>query len=131
MVIDTSALLAIVFHEPEAASLTRAILSSRDRWIAPPALVEASAVLYARKGAAGDLALDALVQRLGLVTIDMTALAAAYARSAFQRYGKGVGTPGVLNFGDCLVYGVARAASAPLLFTGNDFARTDVVAAVY
>ena len=55
--------------------------------------------------------------------------AAAFARDAFRRYGKGVGAPGVLNYGDCLVYGVARATGHPLLFKGNDFSQTDVVAA--
>ncbi|MEQ1692761.1 MAG: type II toxin-antitoxin system VapC family toxin [Gemmatimonas sp.] len=93
------------------------------RFVAAPALVEASAVLYARKGAGGD--------RLSLVTIDMNAVAAAFARDAFRRFGKDVGNPGVLNYGDCLVYGVAMASGQPLLFKGDDFARTDILAVQY
>ena len=61
----------------------------------------------------------------------MTAEAATLARSAYQRFGEGVGTPGVLDYGDCLAYGVAIAAGEPLLFKGDDFPRTDVVAAIY
>jgi ribonuclease VapC len=61
----------------------------------------------------------------------MSPEAAVHARSAYERYGKGVGSPGVLNFGDCLSYGVARAAGEPLLFKGDDFSATDIDAAVY
>jgi ribonuclease VapC len=60
-----------------------------------------------------------------------TAEAATLARGAYQRFGKGVGAPGVLNHGDCLAYGVAMAVGEPLLFKGDDFSRTDVVAAAY
>ena len=129
MLIDTSALLAILLDEPEASVLLDAIIASTQRFVSAPTLVEAGAVLFARKGATGEMALDAMLQRLTIVTIDMNATAAAFARDAFRRYGKGVGAPGVLNYGDCLVYGVARATGHPLLFKGNDFSQTDVVVA--
>jgi ribonuclease VapC len=61
----------------------------------------------------------------------LTAEAATLARSAYPRFGKGVGTAGVLDYGDCLAYGVAVAVGEPLLFKGDDFPRTDVVAAIY
>ena len=131
MVIDTSAILAILFNEPEAIPFVRAISAASTRMIGAPSLVEASAVLCARKGAAGEVALDALLQRLSIVTVAMTSEAAAFARHAFRRYGKGAGQPGVLNYGDCLSYGVAVAMGTELLFKGDDFARTDVAVAEY
>jgi ribonuclease VapC len=131
MVIDTSAILAILLGEPEAVSLVRAISAARVRMIGAPSLVEASAVLCARKGRGADVALDALLQRLSIITVAMSPEAAAYAREAYRRFGKGVGQPGVLNYGDCLAYGVAVANNSALLFTGHDFSRTDVAVAEY
>lgn len=128
MVIDTSALLAILFSEPEAAALLEAIVAGEPRLIGAPTLVEAAAVMAARKGPQGEVALDALLQRLDIDVIAMSPEAAAFARSGYARYGKGIGSPAVLNYGDCLAYGVARAAGEPLLFKGEDFARTDIEA---
>ena len=106
-----------------------AIATAPVRVVGAPTVVETAAVLLARKGTAGEVALDALLQRLDIRVVPMTADAAVAARSAYQRYGKGVGSPGVLNYGDCLAYGVAVASGDTLLFTGEDFAQTDVVAA--
>ena len=131
MIVDTSALLAILLDEPEASAIVNAISAAPVRLVAAPTLVEASAVLYARKGPGGDVALDALLQRLSVVTIDMNATAAAFTRDAFRRFGTGVGSPGVLNYGDCLVYGVAMARGQPLLFKGDDFTRTGVAIIAY
>ncbi len=131
MVIDTSAILAILLGEPEAIPLVRAISAAPVRMIGAPSLVEASAVLFARNGPGGDVALDALLQRLSIITIAMTPDAAAHARDAFRRFGKGTGQPAVLNYGDCLAYGIAVANGSPLLFKGKDFARTDVEVAAY
>jgi ribonuclease VapC len=131
VIIDTSALLAILLDEPESSALVAAISAAPVRLIAAPTLVEASAVLHGRKGPSGDVALDALLHRLSVITVDMNSTAAAFARDAFRRFGKGVGNPAVLNYGDCLVYGVALATGRPLLFKGTDFAQTDVVRAPY
>lgn len=111
--------------------MVHAISEAPVRLVAAPTLVEASAVLFARKGPSGDVALDALLQRLSLVTIAMTPAAADFARSAFRRFGKGVGDPGVLNYADCLAYGVAMATGHPLLCKGHDFVRTDVAVVDY
>jgi ribonuclease VapC len=126
MVIDTSALLAILLSEPEADALVGAIVSAETRLVAAPTLVEAAAVMVARKGPPGEVALDALLQRLEIQVVPMSPEAAAFARAAYARYGRGVGSPGVLNFGDCLAYGVARATGEPLLFKGDDLAWTDI-----
>jgi ribonuclease VapC len=131
VVLDTSALLAILFAEPEAERMVAALAAADRRLVGVPTLVEAAAILLARKGAAGEIALDALRQRLGVEVVPMTPEAATLARGAYQRFGKGVGAPGVLNYGDCLAYGVAMAVGEPLLFKGDDFSRTDVVAAAY
>lgn len=128
MVIDTSALLAILFAEPEASAFVDAVGTAERRLLAAPALVEAWAVLVARKGPQGGVALDALLHRLDIEVVPMSPEAAGFARSAYSRFGKGVGDPGVLNYGDCLAYGVARAEGEPLLFKGDDFPRTDVAA---
>jgi ribonuclease VapC len=131
MVIDTSALLAILFAEPESQRLVTAIVRGNSRLLPAPAFVEASAVVVARKGSEGTIALDALLQRLGIDVVAMSPEAAIHARGAYERYGRGVGSPGVLNFGDCLCYGVAKSAGEPLLFKGDDFTATDVDAALY
>jgi ribonuclease VapC len=85
--------------------------------------------MLARKGGEGVIALDALLSRLGLEVVTMSPVAADFAREAYSRYGKGVGSPEVLNYGDVLSYGVARAEDEPLLFKGEDFARTDITSA--
>ena len=131
MVIDTSALLAILFSELEAPRLVQAVAAAEERLVAAPTLVEAAAVMLAKRGAGGEIALDALVQRLDIQVVPMSADAAGVARRAYRRYGKGVGTPGVLNYGDCLAYGVAMTLREPLLFKGADFSKTDVVTAEY
>lgn len=131
MVIDTSAIVAILFAEPEASRMVSAIAAAPRRLLGAPTVVEASAIMVAKKGSAGEIALDALLERLELEVVAMTPEAGAHARSAYRRFGKGVGAPAVLNYGDCMSYGVARQLGEPLLFKGEDFARTDVEAAPY
>lgn len=126
MVIDTSALIAILLGEASADDLVAAMVADDTRMVGGPTLVQASAVMVARKGPQGEIALDALLQRLHIEVVGMSPEAATFARAAYARYGKGVGSPGVLDFGDCLAYGVARAADEPLLFTGEDFSQTDI-----
>lgn len=129
MVLDTSALVAILLAEPEAPRLVRAIGKAQERVVGAPTLVEAAAVMMARKGGGGEIALDALLRRLGVGVVDTTEDAARLARLAYARFGKGIGSPPVLNYGDCLTYGVAMARGEALLFKGDDFARTDVTVA--
>lgn len=131
MVIDTSALVAIILEEAEAARLTRAIADAYAPVVGAPTLVEATAVLLARLGSHGEAILDALLQRLRVEVVPMTLGAAEAARRAYAVYGKGVARPGVLNFADCLSYGVAADRRAPLLFKGDDFSRTDIEQAKY
>lgn len=131
MVIDTSAIVAILLGEPEAERFVRAIAVAPTRLVGAPTAVEAAAVMLARKGTVGEIAMDALFQRLAIEVVPMSVRAASLARGAYQRFGRGVGASGVLNYGDCLAYGVATANDEPLLFKGDDFDRTDVAAAPY
>jgi len=131
MVIDTSALLAILLGEPEAEAMVRALSRTDVRLLGTATVVEASAVLQARKGPGGDVALDALLRRLSVDSVPLTEAGATLARLAYGRFGKGVGSPGVLNYGDCLAYGVAMSLGQPLLFKGEDFPETDVTPVVY
>ena len=131
VIIDTSALVAILFGEPLASRLIDGIVGAEARRVGAPTVVETAAVMIARKGQAGELVLEALLARLDIEVVPFGAEAAARARSGYHRYGRGVGTPGVLNYGDCLSYGLAIAAGEPLLFVGDDFATTDVEVAAY
>ena len=111
--------------------MIRAIAADGTRLVGAATVVEASAVMQAKKGSGGDVALDALLKRLSVETVPLTAQAAALARLAYGRFGRGVGSPAVLNYGDCLAYGVAMALREPLLFKGRDFSLTDVNAVEY
>jgi ribonuclease VapC len=126
MVIDTSALVAILLAEEESDRLVEAIARDGTRIIGTPAWVEATAVMLARRGSGGEIALDALIGRLGIEVVELTVDAARLARLGYARFGKGVGDPGVLNYGDTFSYGVAMATGEPLLFKGDDFVHTDV-----
>jgi ribonuclease VapC len=130
MVIDTSALLAILFDEPEAEALVRAIGGDGVRLMSAGNVLEAGIIAQARKGDAGGQALDLLILRLGIDTVAMTAQQAALARRAFRLFGKGQAKAG-LNFGDCIAYALARDKGEPLLFKGDDFGRTDVPVAAW
>jgi ribonuclease VapC len=127
MVFDTSALLGILFAEAEASSIVRALAAESTRLVGAPTFVETSAVMQARKGPAGEIALDSLLERMSVQVVPMSVAAAKLARLAYNRWGKGVGDPPVLNFGDCLAYGVAVAERQPLAFKGEDFTKTDVL----
>lgn len=96
-----------------------------------PTLVEASAVAVARKDPGGEVALDGLLERLVAEVVELSVPAARIARFACSRYGEGASDLPVLNFGDCLSYGVAVELRELLLFKGDDFLRTDIEVASY
>jgi ribonuclease VapC len=127
MVVDTSALLAILGDEPERRALTTAIEEAETRLLSAASLVEASLVVATRYGPEGLRDLDHLVAKAELELVPVDAEQAAEARRGFLRYGKGRHAAG-LNFGDCFVYALARIEGEPLLFKGKDFAQTDLAA---
>jgi ribonuclease VapC len=125
MVLDTSALLAILFGEPERDHLIALLSDAEDALISAATLVEASIVMKARTGDAGVGDLDELLAAIGARCVAVDELQARVAREAFARYGKGH-APAGLNFGDCFAYALAGATDRPLLYKGEDFAKTDV-----
>jgi ribonuclease VapC len=129
MVVDSSALVAILLAEPGFERLREAMITAADVIVPAPVLVEAGMVMLSRTGAGGLTDLDDLLERSGARVLPLSERQARTAVAAFGRYGKGR-HPAGLNFGDCMAYAVAMAEGVPLLFTGGDFARTDVVVAL-
>lgn len=125
MVIDTSALLAILLDEPERRRLNEAIEAADSKRMSVATFVEVSIVLETRYGAEGVRDLDLLIERAGIELVPVDAEQARVARSAFGRYGKGRHRA-ALNYGDCFTYALARVLGEPLLFKGEDFSRTDL-----
>lgn len=130
MIIDTSALVAMLKDEPQKRALATAISAARVRQVSAATLTEAGIVMQGQYGDDGARRLDALLLELDVETIPVTAAQAAYAREAFRRFGKGQ-HPVRLNLGDCFAYALARAFDAPVLFVSDDFGQTDIAAAPY
>lgn len=128
MVLDTSALVAVLFDEPERHEFVRKIVAARRRVVSSATLVESSLVVESRRGEAAGRELDLFLHRAMVQTIAVDEEQAQLARAAWRRYGKGR-HPAGLNFGDLFAYALARATGEELLFKGDDFTKTDVVAA--
>jgi ribonuclease VapC len=129
MVVDSSALLAILQDEPERRAMIETIEGADRRCLSVVNLVEASIVIETRRGPTAARLLDTLVERAGIEVVAVDLEQGELARRAFARYGKGRHAAG-LNFGDCFAYALARAFGESLLFKGNDFSQTDVVPAL-
>lgn len=125
IVVDSSALIAIYFNEPEKASFALAVVSVDAPCIGAPNFLEASMVAETRHGEAGCRELDRIAANLGLEIVPFDASHIQGARDAFRRFGKGRHRAN-LNFGDCCAYALAKLRDVPLLFKGNDFALTDL-----
>jgi len=130
MVIDTSALLSILFNEPEAERIARSIAADPRRLASALTVLESSIVAEARKGEAGGRELDLLIHRIGLESVPLTGSHGDVARDAWRRFGKGR-HPAGLNLGDCCSYALSRISGEPLLFKGGDLADTDVTPVRY
>jgi ribonuclease VapC len=128
MVIDTSAIVAILFDEPERASFDRLIADAGVRLISAVGRVEAAFVVEGRKGEAGRERLDRFFRLTGAEIVAVSAEQADLAVEAFRRFGKGR-HPARLNIGDCFAYALAKTTGEPLLFKGGDFPLTDIAAA--
>ena len=129
MVVDTSALIAILFGESEALYFTRSIADASRRLISAFNALETGIVVEARKGEAGGRELDLLIHRAQIEIVAMNDDQTELARGAWRRYGKG-NHPAGLNIGDCCAYALAKYSGEPLLFKGNDFSQTDIQAAI-
>jgi ribonuclease VapC len=127
MVIDTSALVAIVLDESSRDFLRGALQSASARILSSVSLLEAGIVLRAREGQLVVPRLYSIVEELGIETVAFDQAQAKAAVGAFERFGKGMGHRAQLNFGDCAVYALAALRGEPILATGNDFAATDLI----
>jgi ribonuclease VapC len=127
MVIDTSAVAAILFDEPDAAALEAKIADDAVRLMSAATLLEAAIVIEARLGDAGGREFDLWLHRAAVEILAVDAEQADLARRAWRRFGRGR-HPASLNYGDCFSYALATARAEPLLFKGDDFTKTDVKA---
>ena len=125
MVIDSSALMAILRGEPEERAFRHAIRTAAIRLLGAATRVESGIVALGRRGEPGLEQLQTLIERLELDVVPLSNDHAKLAVDAFRRFGKGR-HPAALNFGDCFSYALARATGEPLLFKGDDFSQTDV-----
>ena len=125
MVIDTSAVLAILFDEPEADDIEMAIDADPVRLMSAASYLETAIVVESRLGEPGGRELDLLLHKAGIEIVAVTAEQADAARDSWRRFGKGRHLAS-LNFGDCFAYALASASGEPLLFKGDDFGKTDI-----
>ena len=126
MIVDSSAVIAILRAEPEAEQFADLIVSQPAR-ISAANWLETSMVAYGELGSAGSSLVDELVDEAEIEIEPVTVEQARSARLAFQRYGRGSRSPAKLNFGDCFAYALSSVAGEPLLFKGDDFTHTDVL----
>lgn len=126
MIVDTSALVAIVSDEPTRIQLLLKLPGASIARISAANLLEAFIVIDGRREPAASALLDTLLRDLALKAEPVTEAQVYVARDAFRRYGKGSGHPARLNYGDCFAYALARALDEPLLFVGHDFTHTDI-----
>jgi ribonuclease VapC len=125
VIIDTSAILAILLAESDAGRYETAIAAASPRRMSAVALLEAAMVVESRGGTAAGLELDAFLEQAAIELMPVTREQTDAARRAWRRFGKGI-HPAALNFGDCFAYALAKTHGEPLLFKGEDFSRTDV-----
>lgn len=127
MIVDTSALIAILRDEPEAESLALALAGDHSAQLSAANYLETAIVIDSARDPVASRQVDNLVAKAGLVLAPVTAEQVQIARAAYRDFGKGSGHPAQLNFGDCFAYALAKSADQPLLFKGHDFTHTDVV----
>lgn len=129
MVLDTSAVLAILLDEPESPAIREAIERDPTRLFSAASLLETSIVIESRFGESGGRELDLLLFRAEVEIVPVDRDQVELARQAYRRYGKGRHSAG-LNYGDCFSYALSRHIGEPLCFKGDDFRLTDVVPAL-
>lgn len=128
MVVDTSALVAIAFAEPEREVFLSLILQSERILISTPTLLETRMVVHGRRGERAVVLLDDLLRLPMFESVPPGEADTSAAYAAFVAYGKGSGHPAGLNFGDVFSYALAKVRGLPLLYKGEDFAQTDIEA---
>jgi ribonuclease VapC len=126
MIIDTSAIIAILRDEKDAAVYARAIADATARHVSAVNFVESAVVIDASRDPIASRRFDDFIKEAGISVEPVTEHQAQVARYAYRDFGKGSGHPARLNFGDCFAYALAKTVGEALLFKGDDFARTDI-----
>lgn len=129
MIVDTSALIAILRNEPEAQRCALTIETHPIRRMSAANFVEAAVVIDASRDPIASRRFDELMKEAQISIEPVTEIQAQIAREAYRDFGKGSGHAAKLNFGDCFAYALAKSTGEPLLFKGDDFVHTDVVVA--
>lgn len=129
MIVDTSAVIAILFNEPDADVYAKAIAKADLRRMSAATFVEAAVVVEAQTKNVGARQFDAFLRRAGFIIEPVTEEQAHAARQAYIDFGKGRHSAG-LNYGDCFSYALAKVTGDTLLYKGNDFRKTDIVSAI-
>ncbi len=127
MILDSSALIAILRDEPDARQFAEAIEMAGVRRLSAASYVEIGAVIDSAGDPVASRRFDELVALAGIVIEPVTPDQARLARDAYRDFGKGSGHPAGLNFGDCFSYALAKSQGEPLLYKGDDFSYTDIV----
>jgi ribonuclease VapC len=130
MIIDASAIVAILRNEPQAGSCANAIAGTTSRRVSAVNYVEAAVVIDGSRDPVASRRFDDLFREAQLVVEPVTESQARIAREAYRDFGKGSGHPAGLNFGDCFAYALAKATGEPILSKGDDFRRTDLTSAL-
>jgi len=126
MIVDTSAIVAVLRDEPDASSYAQALGAAENSRVSAVNFVEAAAVIDASRNPIASRRFDDFCRVARLTIEPVTEAQARIAREAYRDFGKGSGHAAGLNFGDCFAYALAKATGEPLLFKGKDFAHTDV-----
>ena len=126
MIIDASAVIAILRDEPEAAACARAIERGVVRRMSAANFVEAAIIVDASRDPVASRRFDELIQEARIIVEPVTEAQARIARAAYRDFGRGSGHPAKLDFGDCFAYALSKVMGEPLLFKGDDFVHTDV-----
>ena len=130
IVVDSSAVIAILNQEPDAPLIARSLAAASRRLIGAATYLECTLVIRSKLGADGIGEFEGLSRRIRIEIIPFDEAQMRMAIDANLRYGRGSGHPAQLNFGDCFAYALARSRNLPLLFKGDDFIHTDVVPAL-
>lgn len=130
MIVDSSAIVAVVRQEPDADVYDQAIVAADRARLSAASYLETGIVVDSPRDAVASRHLDSYLRTVGVHVEPLTEAQARIARDAFRDFGKGSGHPAGLNFGDCLAYALAKDLGEPLLFKGDDFVHTDVIPAL-
>jgi len=129
VILDTSAIIAILRNEPDASRFTEAIQAGETRIVSAATYLEAAIIVDSNRDPVLSRRLDELIEQANVSIESVTEAQARIARDAYRDFGRGSGHPARLNFGDCFAYALAKATGEPLLFKGSDFAHTDIASA--